>query len=149
MKTSLTTHLNSSRKKSIYVLTRSFAIWNKMLLIGEFESWLFLNDSRFNSIHVSAVIPDFYKSNRPYFREISVNELLFDLKKKVEPPFDPRSSTFMAFCSWKCLKQVKAKLCNWYYVSWQYLAWEASFPFVSSPVCVASVLCGVRAMCLR
>lgn len=49
-----------------------------MLLIGEFESQLLLNDSRFNSIHVSPVNPDLHKGNKPYFREISVTEILFD-----------------------------------------------------------------------
>lgn len=78
MKTSLTTHLNSSRKKSVCVLIRSFAIWNKMLLIGEFGSQLLLNDSRLNSIHDGVIIPDLYKGNRPYITEISVTELLFD-----------------------------------------------------------------------
>lgn len=49
-----------------------------MLVIGEFGSQLLLNDSRFNSIHVSAVVPDLHKGNRSYFSEISVTELLFD-----------------------------------------------------------------------
>lgn len=74
MKTSLTTHLNSC-KESVCVLTRSFAIWNKMLLIGEFGSQLLLNDSRLNSIHDGAIIPGLHEGNRPYIREISVAEL--------------------------------------------------------------------------
>lgn len=76
MKTSLTTHLNSSRKESVCVLTRSFAIWNKM--IGEFGSQLLLNDSRLNFIHDGAIIPDWHEGNRLYIRETSVVELLFD-----------------------------------------------------------------------
>lgn len=55
-----------------------------MLLIGEFGSQLLLNDSRFNSIHVSAVIPDLHKGNRSYLREISVTELLFNKEKTTE-----------------------------------------------------------------
>lgn len=49
-----------------------------MLLIGEFGSQLLLNDSRLNSIHDGVIIPDLYKGNRLYIREISVTELLFD-----------------------------------------------------------------------
>lgn len=56
-----------------------------MLLIGEFGSQLLLNDSRFNSVHFSAVIPDLHKGNRSYLREISVTELLFEKEKNIEP----------------------------------------------------------------
>ena len=96
MKTSLTTRLNLAHKKSVCVLTRSFAMWNKMLLIEEFGSQLLLNDSRLNSIHVSAVIPDLHKGDRSYFRELGVIELLFDKK---ETSSVHRSNTLMAFCS--------------------------------------------------
>lgn len=70
-------------------------------------------------------------------------------KRKVEPSFVARSTTLMAFRSWKFLKQVKAKLCTRYYISWKYLACAASFPSVGSPVCGASVLCGVRVLYTR
>lgn len=46
-----------------------------MFLIGEFGSQLLLNDSRFNSILVSAVIPDLHEGSRSCFRETSVTEL--------------------------------------------------------------------------
>lgn len=49
-----------------------------MLLVGEFGSQLLLKDSRLNSIHDGAIIPDLHEGNRPYIGEISVAELLFD-----------------------------------------------------------------------
>lgn len=49
-----------------------------MLLIGEFGSQLLLNDSRLNSIHDGAIIPDLHEGNRAYIREISVAELFSD-----------------------------------------------------------------------
>lgn len=51
-----------------------------MLLIGEFGSQLLLNDSTLNSIHDGAVTPDLHGGNRLCIREISFDELLFDLK---------------------------------------------------------------------
>lgn len=51
-----------------------------MLLIGEFGSQLLLNDSRLNSLHDGAIIPDLHGSKRPYIREINFAELLLDLK---------------------------------------------------------------------